>query len=1042
MKKITQTIAVTTSRKISWLIVFLFISLSGFSQNVGINANGAPPNSAAGLDVDFPNKGILVPRVALTGTASFAPLAGHVAGMIVYNTATVGDVIPGFYYNNGTKWIPGFMSGNAAGDMLYWNGTGWVMVPVGLPGQFLQMTGANIPAWGGASLAVLTTNGASAITNATATSGGNITNDGGSAVVMRGVCWSTTPGPTIANAKTSDGSGIGAFTSSLTGLLSGTTYYIRSYAINTSSVNYGNEVSFITVASAPTVAATTAATAITGSTATSGGNVTATGGSPITERGVCYGTTSNPTIAGTKVVDGAPGTGVFVSNLTGLAGGTIYYVRAYATNAIGTTYGTQISFTTVTTPPALVTTAATNITGASVTSGGSMTWNGGGYSNYQNYGVAYALVPGSTTPTYVATNTANGSVNPAVPIAPWVTNITGLTSNTTYYIRAYLNLYKTGTGWVTVFGDELTFTTTAPTAPVVASTTAIGAITIAGATSGGNITSDGGAAITARGVCWATTPNPTIANNVTLNGTGIGVFTSSLTGLAPSTTYYVRSYATNSVATTYGNELSFTTCGTPFYSVGQVLGGGIVYYVDCTGQSGLIVSTVDLATNVAWGCSGTLVGASGTAIYTGLANTNAILAICATPGIPARLCADYTAGGVNIPNFTNWYLPSIDELKLLKASGLVSPPSNLYSHWSSTEGSATTAATWFFYGNYMNSAMKTYANQNVVRAVRKWTAPVASVPAVTTDAITAISSTTATGGGNITSDGGAPVTASGICWSTATAPTTADFSTNEAATIGTFISNLSGLTPSTTYYVRAYATNGAGTGYGNEVSFTTAAPGLAVLTTDPISNPTSTSATSGGNISTDGGAAVTVRGVCWSTTSGPTIADSFTSDGNGMGPFISNIASLVSGTTYYIRAYATNSVGTAYGNEVVFTPALAGFPVVNTDPMINLIGAIAEGGGTVVGDGGNAITEMGLVWSTTTGPTILSNLGMTIDGAWVGNYISTLTGLSIGTTYYVRAYATNSAGTSYGSEISFVGTAATVGQVISGGKYMGEHIFC
>ena len=105
------------------LLVILFSSLSGFAQNVGINPTGAAPNTSAGLDVDFPDKGVLISRVALTGTTSFAPLAAHVAGMIVYNTATTSDVIPGFYYNNGTNWVPGFPSGSAIGNMIYWNGS-------------------------------------------------------------------------------------------------------------------------------------------------------------------------------------------------------------------------------------------------------------------------------------------------------------------------------------------------------------------------------------------------------------------------------------------------------------------------------------------------------------------------------------------------------------------------------------------------------------------------------------------------------------------------------------------------------------------------------------------------------------------------------------------------------------------------------------------------------------------------------------------------------------------------------------------------------
>lgn len=79
------------------------------------------------------------------------------------------------------------------------------------------------------------------------------------------------------------------------------------------------------------------------------------------------------------------------------------------------------------------------------------------------------------------------------------------------------------------------------------------------ATCGGNITSNGGATVTSRGICWDTIQNPTIDDNKTMDGTGTGTFESALTGLKATTTYYVKAYATNSIATSYGNELSFKT---------------------------------------------------------------------------------------------------------------------------------------------------------------------------------------------------------------------------------------------------------------------------------------------------------------------------------------------------------------------------------------------------------------------------------------------------------------------------------------------------
>ncbi|HDP55581.1 MAG TPA: hypothetical protein ENN24_07895 [Bacteroidetes bacterium] len=93
----------------------------------------------------------------------------------------------------------------------------------------------------------------------------------------------------------------------------------------------------------------------------------------------------------------------------------------------------------------------------------------------------------------------------------------------------------------------------------VLSTTEVTEITPTAATSGGNITDDGGATVTARGVCWSTSQNPTISDSKTEDGTGAGSFTSSISGLTPNTTYYVRAYATNSAGTGYGSTMSFTT---------------------------------------------------------------------------------------------------------------------------------------------------------------------------------------------------------------------------------------------------------------------------------------------------------------------------------------------------------------------------------------------------------------------------------------------------------------------------------------------------
>ncbi len=294
---------------------------------------------------------------------------------------------------------------------------------------------------------------------------------------------------------------------------------------------------------------------------------------------------------------------------------------------------------------------------------------------------------------------------------------------------------------------------------------------------------------------------------------------------------------------------------------------------------------------------------------------------------------------------------------------------------------------------------------------------VPTIPTVSTTDVSEITQTSATSGGDVTDDGNAEVTARGVCWSTDENPTTADSKTSDGSGTGSFTSTLTSLTPATEYFVRAYATNSEGTAYGNQVSFTSGAIQLATLTTDVVSSITQTTAVSGGNITDNGGADITARGVCWSISQSPTLDDSKTEDGTGTGTFTSNITGLSPGTTYYVRAYASNSAGTAYGNEVSFDTEPIHLATLTTDAVSSITQTTAVSGGNITDDGGGNITVRGVCWSISQSPTINDNY--TDDGAGTGAFTSNITGLNTGTTYYVRAYATNEAGTAYGNEVSF-----------------------
>ncbi len=190
----------------------------------------------------------------------------------------------------------------------------------------------------------------------------------------------------------------------------------------------------------------------------------------------------------------------------------------------------------------------------------------------------------------------------------------------------------------------------------------------------------------------------------------------------------------------------------------------------------------------------------------------------------------------------------------------------------------------------------------------------ASANKVTTSKMSYISETKAYGGGSIVNGGKTSVSSRGICWDIQPMPTIENNKTLDGVGDGNFISVITDLIPNTTYYVRAYAGNSHGVSYGNEVVFKTNGSKIPILETSAISNRSATQCISGGNISFEGFDKVSSRGVCWSVNNPPTISDFKTIDGNGVGDFVSEISGLNPTDSYYIRAYATNSKGTAYGN--------------------------------------------------------------------------------------------------------------------------------
>jgi len=246
-------------------------------------------------------------------------------------------------------------------------------------------------------------------------------------------------------------------------------------------------------------------------------------------------------------------------------------------------------------------------------------------------------------------------------------------------------------------------------------TTAVSAITLTSVNIDGSVSSNGGASLSAWGVCWGTGTTPTLTNSFLQNNLSSGGFSTALTGLAANTMYYVRAYATNSAGTAYGNQVSFTT---PFFCIGQSYQGGILTYIlqagdpdyDSNVPHGLIAAPSDQVA-AQWGCLYLeITGAEGTAIGTGAQNTIDIMNGCSTAGIAARLCGDLVLGG-----YSDWYLPSNNELNKLYINR-VGLGMDLYSYWSSKEVGSDNAVCHDFANGGQFQTFKSQGSG--VRAIR------------------------------------------------------------------------------------------------------------------------------------------------------------------------------------------------------------------------------------------------------------------------------------------------------------------------------------
>ena len=710
--------------------------------------------------------------------------------------------------------------------------------------------------------------------------------------------------------------------------------------------------------------------------------VISSGNSSITARGFCWNTAGNPSISD-SLISNSKGLGTFTHTISGLESNTTYFIRAFATNSIGTAYGNQIQFTTLQDTASVITCGdqisdidgnvynTVNIgnqcwmkenlntthdaLGASITRycyannsancisyGGLYKWNivmnGEASSNAVPSGVQgicpfgwhipsdeeWKILEGAVDSQYdypdsewdetgyrgydVCTNlkstsgwnTGNGTDQYGFSALPGGTSSSSGTgygnignnglwwSSYNSYYRALTNnnpnvlrfySYSSSASGYSVRCLADTFIVQGLT---ILSTDTVSSISHTTAISGGSIIDSGGTSISAYGVCWNTTGMPTLLDSTTVDGSGMGGYVSYLSGLMPNTTYFVRAYATNGIGTSYGNEIQFTTLPDPISLI--VCGNSVsdydgnVYNVvligtQCWMKENLKTTSDALGNSITRYCYNNETDSC--EVYGGLYDWYTMM--------NGATSSNTVPSGVQGICPTGWHIPSDEEYKILEGS-VDSQYDYPDSEWDEYGWRG------FDVGTNLRSTSGWSANNN-----GNDTYGFSALP------------------GGYRHGSSYLLGSQGLWWSS-----TQYTSTNAwQRTLSTNQIYRGSFNKWRQYSVRCIKDTGL------------VQANLPILITDSIINITQTTALGGGEVTYDGGAAVIEYGLCWNTTGSPTISDVFVVAGSGTGTFTSQLSNLVPSSTYFVRAFATNSVGTAYGNEVQFTTMQFIIPVAN-----------------------------------------------------------------------------------------------------------------
>ena len=459
------------------------------------------------------------------------------------------------------------------------------------------------------------------------------------------------------------------------------------------------------------------------------------------------------------------------------------------------------------------------------------------------------------------------------------------------------------------------------------------------------------------GICYGTDPKPTIKNSLALCADSVGQLCE-LLGLEATTTYYARAFVQNSNDVLYGNEISFTTAerltesGHEYVDMGlSVKWATMNVGATIAEEGGMYFAWGEVEEKESYMWDNYQYGNSRTTL-TKYCESEEYGTVDNKTMLDLLDDAAYMnwGGKWRMPTYNEW-----DELlrnstwtwveqngvkgvrvRSTKNGNCIFLPTTGYKVGADLNNKDVIVGFWTSSlsknGSYMSYGVSVENPSNTasfygfnryngypIRAVmdNAITPPAVDIPVVVTSAASEVTKNSAVVGGNVVSDGGLEVTERGVYYSMNANPIETGTKVECGSGLGKFTCNLTDLQTGATYYVCAYAKNKFGVAYGEEISFV--CEGVPVVTTLQPTDISYTSATVGGNVTDDGGLEVTERGVVYGTNQNPTTADSKVTNGSRLGQFTCNLTDLQDGTTYYVRAYAINAKGTAYGEEVRFT---------------------------------------------------------------------------------------------------------------------------